>query len=84
MAVLGVRKPRPTSLYHRLVRVFLRGPVALWFRKMCGYTWYQYCETSKCDAAGASGSTCFWKARSDWTLFLNQHEDPTAASLRRT
>lgn len=31
------------------------------------------CETSTCDAADASGSTCFWKARSDWTLFLNQH-----------
>jgi hypothetical protein len=36
MAVLGVRKPRPTSLYHLLLRVFLRGPVTLWLRKMCG------------------------------------------------
>jgi hypothetical protein len=37
MAFLGVRKPRPTSLYHLLLRVFLRGPPTLWLRKMCGY-----------------------------------------------
>lgn len=83
MAVLGVRKPRPTSLYHRLLRVFLRGPVALWFRKMCGYISNQYSEGLYMRRS-ASCRTCFWKARSDWTLFFNQHAIPVAALLRRT
>ena len=52
IAVLGVRKPRPTSLYHLLPP--LPGPFALdafeprlWLRKTCG---------------------CFWKARSPWIV----------------
>ena len=51
-ANLGVRKPRPTSLYHRLppLPTFVARAALepfLWLRKTCG---------------------CFWKARSLWTV----------------